>query len=97
MGVDFTDKDKSMGQLKAGLAWCTDEFKQLYFQDEIVEDEERWEKFWEKMTMLEHMEEWLRNLHGMKGCIWGPKGKCKWEQPMTCDYCVEQINKLNIV
>ncbi len=49
------------------------------------------------MTMLEHMEEWLRNLHGMKGCIWGPKGKCKWEQPMTCDYCVEQVNKLNIV
>ncbi len=48
MGVDFTDRDKSMSQLKAGLAWCTDEFKELYFQDEIVEDEERWEKFWEK-------------------------------------------------
>ena len=35
MGVDFTNKEKSMGQLKSGLAWCTDEFKELYFQDEF--------------------------------------------------------------
>lgn len=97
MGVDFTNKEKSISQLKSGLAWCTDEFKELYWLEEISDDKERWEKFWEKMTMLQHMEEWLRSIHNFKGCIWGSGGECQYEQPMTCDYCVEQVNKLNIV
>mgnify|MGYP003627185669 FL=1 len=97
MGVDFKDKDKSVAQLKAGLAWCRDEFKELYWQKEILDDDERWVKFWDKMSMLQHMEEWLRSIHDFKGCVWGSEGKCQYEQPLTCDYCVKQVDKLNIV
>ena len=88
MSVDVTDKAKSLKQLQAGLKWVTKEFKEIYFNVEEVIIDGRWEKMWERINTLDHIDEWLRSIHGFKGCIWGEEG-CPEEQPTTCIYCVD--------
>ena len=94
MGVDVTNKLKSINQLRGGLSWATQEFKEIYFDNGILDDDKRWDNFWERIEMLIHMEEWLRRIHGYEGCIWGKNGNCKYEQPMTCDECVKDAQKV---